>query len=227
MWKFASTFGGENPDVVLVGIGVEVTFEVIEAAAMLHKMVPELRVRVVNVTDLMVLGPYGSHPHALSEEAFESLFTSDKPVHFSYHGYAIELKGLIFGRPNMDRVTVSGYQEEGTTTTPLAVSRHGCLCHGQCIDNWVKMLVLNNLSRYDVARFAVQAVRRKNPNVDAIADKLVQEIDKRVEDFWVYIKENGKGVNRLSPQSSRLLVLTIQQIQMESSTDRYLTRYRA
>jgi len=122
-WKFASTYEGENPDVVLVGIGVEVTFEVIAAAVMLHKMAPELRIRVVNVTDLMVLGPLGSHPHALSNEAFADLFTPDKPVHFSFHGYAIELKGLLFGRPNLDRTNIQGYQEEGTTTTPLAVRR--------------------------------------------------------------------------------------------------------
>jgi xylulose-5-phosphate/fructose-6-phosphate phosphoketolase len=102
---------------------VEVTFEVIAAAAMLHRMIPELRIRVVNVTDLMVLGPPDSHPHALCESAFDDLFTPDKPVHFSFHGYAIELKGLLFGRPNPDRINIQGYQEEGTTTTPLAVRR--------------------------------------------------------------------------------------------------------
>lgn len=107
---------------VLVGIGVEVTFEVVAAAAMLRKMVPELRVRVVNVTDLMVLGPAGSHPHALDDKAFEDLFTVDKRIHFNFHGYSVELKGLLFGRPNLNRISVEGYQEEGTTTTPLAVS---------------------------------------------------------------------------------------------------------
>jgi xylulose-5-phosphate/fructose-6-phosphate phosphoketolase len=122
VWKFASTDEGKDPDVVLVGIGVEITFEVLAAAAMLKKMAPDLRIRVVNVTDLMVLGPAGSHPHALNDEAFEDLFTADKHVHFNFHGYAIELKGLLFGRPNLHRVSVEGYQEEGTTTTPLAVS---------------------------------------------------------------------------------------------------------
>ena len=80
------------PDVVLVGIGVEVTFEVIAAAALLRKEIPALRVRVVNVTDLMILGPFGSHPHALSDQGFESLFTRNKPVIFNYHGYPVELK---------------------------------------------------------------------------------------------------------------------------------------
>jgi xylulose-5-phosphate/fructose-6-phosphate phosphoketolase len=108
VWKFASVDDGVSPDVVLVGIGVEVTFEVIAAAALLRKHVPELRVRVVNVTDLMILAAHASHPHALSNEAFDSLFTRDKPIHFNYHGYPIELKGLLFGRPRLERVSIEG-----------------------------------------------------------------------------------------------------------------------
>ncbi len=88
-----------TPDVVLVGIGVEVTFEVIAAAALLRKEIPALRVRVVNVTDLMILGPHGSHPHSLSDEGFNSLFTSHKPVVFNYHGYPAELKVCLFLSP--------------------------------------------------------------------------------------------------------------------------------
>jgi xylulose-5-phosphate/fructose-6-phosphate phosphoketolase len=93
---------------VLVGIGVEVTFEVIVAAALLRERVPDLRVRVVNVTDLMILSASGSHPHALSEDAFDALFTKNRPVHFNYHGYPIELRGLLFGRPEMGRVSIEG-----------------------------------------------------------------------------------------------------------------------
>ena len=100
---------------------MEVTFEVIAAAALLRQYAPDLRVRVVNVTDLMILSAQGSHPHALTEEAFHSLFTEDKPVHFNYHGYPMELKGLLFGRPGLDRVTIQGYNEEGTTTSPFDV----------------------------------------------------------------------------------------------------------
>lgn len=106
---------------VLVGIGVEVTFEVIAAAALLRKHVPALRVRVVNVTDLMILALEGSHPHALTQEDFDTLFTEDRPVHFNFHGYPIELKGLLFGRSKLDRVTMEGYNEEGTTTSPFDV----------------------------------------------------------------------------------------------------------
>ncbi len=107
---------------VLVGIGVEVTFEVIAAASLLRKYAPDLRVRVVNVTDLMILAATGLHPHALSKNAFNNLFTEDKPIHFNYHGYPIELKGLLFGRPRLDRVSIEGYNEEGTTTSPFDVS---------------------------------------------------------------------------------------------------------
>lgn len=70
----------------------------------------------------MVLGPPGTHPHALSDKAWEELFEKEKRVHFSFHGYAIELMGLLFGRKGLERVSIEGYREEGTTTTPLAVS---------------------------------------------------------------------------------------------------------
>ena len=96
MWKFASTDEGMSPDVVLVGIGVEVTFEVIAAAALLRNVIPALRVRVVNVTDLMILGAYGSHPHALNDVGFDSLFTCHKPIVFNYHGYPVELKVRLY-----------------------------------------------------------------------------------------------------------------------------------
>lgn len=98
------------------------TFEVIAAAALLRKLAPALRVRVVNVTDLMILSSSGSHPHALSDEAFDALFTADRRVHFNYHGYPIELKGLLFGRHGVERVSIEGYREEGTTTSPFDVS---------------------------------------------------------------------------------------------------------
>jgi len=137
-WKFASVDEGVDPDVyvsfpflccppscydyrVLVGIGVEVTFEVIAAAALLRELVPALRVRVVNVTDLMILSTYGSHPHALSDDAFEALFTTDRRVHFNYHGYPMDVNGLL-GERNSGRITVHGYSEEGTTTSPFDVS---------------------------------------------------------------------------------------------------------
>jgi xylulose-5-phosphate/fructose-6-phosphate phosphoketolase len=114
---------------VVVGIGVEVTFEVIAAAVLLRKYAPALRVRVVNVTDLMILAAGGTHPHALSDDDFEALFTRDRAVHINFHGYPIELKGLLFGRPHLERMTLEGYREEGTTTSPFDVSKHFILYH--------------------------------------------------------------------------------------------------
>ena len=84
------------------------TFEVIAAAALLKKHVPALRVRVVNVTDLMILSNDGTHPHSLSRNSFDFLFTEDKPIHFNYHGYPIELQGLLFGRPVQGRTSITG-----------------------------------------------------------------------------------------------------------------------
>ncbi|KAJ7284572.1 phosphoketolase [Mycena rebaudengoi] len=174
VWKFASVDDGINPDVVLVGIGVEVTFEVIAAAALLRKQVPELRVRVVNVTDLMILSPTGSHPHALSSEAFDSLFTADKPVHFNYHSYPIELKGLLFGRPRLDRISIEGYREEGTTTSPF------------------DMMLCNHTSRYDVAIAAVRGGALSNPKVAVSAHEHQSFIAHLAQKERDYIYANGK-----------------------------------
>ena len=151
VFKFASTDSGLDPDVVLVGIGAELTFEVVAAAALLRKLVPELRVRVVNVTDLMILSHEGDHPHALSHDDFAALFTDFKPVHFNYHGYATEIKGLLFGRPNLDRVTIEAYNEEGSTTTPL------------------DMMLRNRVSRWHVAEAAIKggAKGRSRPTTPA------------------------------------------------------------
>ena len=94
VWKFASTDDGLNPDVVLDGIGAELTFEVIAAADILRTEMPELRVRVVNVTDLMILGSFSSHPHALTDDAFDALFTEDVHVHFNYHVSVHQSSGI-------------------------------------------------------------------------------------------------------------------------------------
>ncbi|KAJ5577612.1 Transketolase C-terminal/Pyruvate-ferredoxin oxidoreductase domain II [Penicillium hispanicum] len=147
VWNFCSTDDGLDPDVVLVGIGVELTFEVIAAAALLRQRAPELRVRVVNVTDLMILENEGAHPHALSKQAFDDLFTADRPVHFNYHGYPPELQGLLFGRPQLDRVSIAGYMEEGSTTTPF------------------DMMLLNGTSRFHVAQAAVHGGAKHNKQI--------------------------------------------------------------
>lgn len=160
---------------VLVGVGVEVTFEVIAAAALLRKLIPALRVRVVNVTDLMILAPSGSHPHSLTDDAFDTLFTKDKNVHFNYHGYPIELKGLLWGRPNLDRITMEGYNEEGTTTSPF------------------DMMLCNRTSRFDVAIAAIRGGARVNSKVAVDAHQLSAYVRHLAQKEKAYILENGKG----------------------------------
>ncbi|KAJ2918436.1 hypothetical protein MD484_g1925, partial [Candolleomyces efflorescens] len=174
VWKFASVEEGVNPDVVLVGIGVEVTFEVIAAAALLRKLVPELRVRVVNITDLMILSANGSHPHSLTDEAFRTLFTDDRAIHFNYHGYPKELKSLLWGRPNLDRVTVAGYDEEGTTTSPF------------------DMMLCNHTSRFDVAIAAISGGAKVNPKVAVSAHELCSYLRHQAQKERQYILANGK-----------------------------------
>ena len=177
VWKFASTDEGLNPDVTIVGIGAEMTFEVIAAADLLKKKVPDLRLRTINVTDLMVLGTERSHPHSLSDVDFESLFTEDKPVHFNYHGYPNELKGLLFGRRNMERVTIAAYSEEGSTTTPF------------------NMMLLNGTSRYHVAIQAIKGAAKTNEKVRLALHELTSELEgtiKRTQEY-IYANKTGKS----------------------------------
>jgi xylulose-5-phosphate/fructose-6-phosphate phosphoketolase len=147
IWRKYSTDDGMKPDVVLVGIGVEVTHEVIAASALLRS--EGVRVRVVNVVDLMILGEYGQHPHALTEDAFNSLFTVDKPVLINFHGYPKEVAALLFPRKShvaRSRFVIHGYEEQGTTTTPFS------------------MLRVNHATRFDLASEAVAMVAAMQPD---------------------------------------------------------------
>lgn len=175
VWKFCSTDEGLNPDVVLVGIGTELTFEVIQAAALLRRRIPELRVRVINVTDIMILENERAHPHALSDSTFDALFTPDLPVHFNFHGYATELQGLLFGRPHLERVHIAAYMEEGTTTTPF------------------DMMLVNEVSRFHVAKFAVTGASFKNEKVRLRQQELLAELDHDIRATKKFIIENRKG----------------------------------
>jgi len=174
VWKFASVDGGVDPDVVLVGLGVEMTFEVIAAAALLRKHAPELRVRVVNVTDLMILANTGLHPHSLSEEAFRTLFTDDRPIYFNYHGYPIELKGLLFGRPNLARIAIEGYNEEGTTTSPF------------------DMMICNRTDRFSVAINAIRGGAQFNSKVAVYSHQTCSYLRHLMQKEKEYILANGK-----------------------------------
>ncbi|OJD34820.1 d-xylulose 5-phosphate d-fructose 6-phosphate [Diplodia corticola] len=174
VFKFCSTDSGRDPDVVLVGVGVELTFEVVKAAELLREIAPTLRVRVVNVTDLMVLSLDGSHPHSFGSQAFNALFTSNRPIHFNYHGYRNELAALLFGRPQIDRVTIEAYREEGTTTTPF------------------DMMLANNVSRYHVALRALEGAEQCNRDVRLDFVRLHTDIQHRIVKARQYIYEDGQ-----------------------------------
>ena len=134
------------PDVILASAGDIPTLETLAAAAWLRKHAPSLRVRVVNVVDLMTLFSPREHPHGMSEQAFLELFTADVDVCFSFHGYPGEVHQLLHARPNAARFHVRGYKEEGTTTTPF------------------DMVVLNETSRYHIVMDALRRARRPPPN---------------------------------------------------------------
>lgn len=160
---------------VLVGIGVETTFETVKAAELLRVICPALRVRVINVTDLMVLIAESKHPHALSRERFVELFTADKPVLFNYHGYPTELQGLLFGRPGLERMFVAGYVEEGSTTTPF------------------DMMLVNRVSRFDLAERALNKVAERNGQVRGKLEGYLQPVRERVGKVREFIRGFGKG----------------------------------
>jgi xylulose-5-phosphate/fructose-6-phosphate phosphoketolase len=130
IWSWASTDGGNEPDVVLACAGDTPTLETVAAAALLRQHLPDLRVRVVNVVDLMRLQPDSDHPHGLPDEEFDALFTTSQPVIFAYHGYPWLIHRLTYRRTNHHEMHVRGYKEEGTTTTPF------------------DMVMLNDLDRY-------------------------------------------------------------------------------
>lgn len=175
IWKFASVDDGLNPDVVLVGIGCEVMFEVVVAASILRRKCPALRVRVVNVTDLMILESETLHPHSLTHADFDALFSPDRPIHFNYHGYSNEIKGLLFGRPKLDRVTIECYKEEGSTTTPL------------------DMMLRNCVSRYHIMEAAIRGGAKHNPKVALDMTTLLAETRHQITKVQEHIMATGKG----------------------------------
>jgi xylulose-5-phosphate/fructose-6-phosphate phosphoketolase len=130
IWDWASNDAGDEPDVVMACAGDTPTLETLSAVAMLREHLPELKVRVVNVVDLMRLQPESEHPHGMSDAAFNALFTTERPVIFAYHGYPWLIHRLTYRRTNHGNLHVRGYKEEGTTTTPF------------------DMVMLNDMDRY-------------------------------------------------------------------------------
>jgi xylulose-5-phosphate/fructose-6-phosphate phosphoketolase len=140
IWEWASNDDGGEPDVVLGCCGDVPTLETLAAAAILRERLPDLRVRVVNVVDLMRLQPASEHPHGLSDGEFDSLFTTHRPVVFAYHGYPWLIHRLTYRRTNHRNIHVRGYKEEGTTTTPF------------------DMVMLNDLDRYHLVMDVIDRV---------------------------------------------------------------------
>jgi xylulose-5-phosphate/fructose-6-phosphate phosphoketolase len=119
IWEWASNDKGTEPDVIMACCGDVPTIETLAAVEMLRDLVPDLKVRVINVVDLMTLQPKEEHPHGLSGYDFDTLFTTDKPIIFAYHGYPWLIHRLTYRRTNHKNLHVRGYKEEGTTSTPF------------------------------------------------------------------------------------------------------------
>ncbi len=153
VWEWAGTEDGGAPDVVLACAGDVATLETLGAAWWLRRKAPGLKVRVVNIVDLMALFSPSEHPHGMTHDCFAELFTQDVDVVFAFHGYAGAVHHLLHGRPNPTRFHVRGYREEGTTTTPF------------------DMVVLNETSRFHLASEALRRARRPPPEADLLIDQ--------------------------------------------------------
>ena len=169
IWDWASSDAGGEPDVVLACAGDTPTLETVAAAALLRQHLPELKVRVINVVDLMRLQDETEHPHGLSHGLFDALFTRDKPVIFAYHGYPWLIHRLTYRRANHDNLHVRGYKEEGTTTTPF------------------DMVMLNDMDRFHLVIDVIDRV----PTLGQRAALLRQEmVDERLN-IRRYTREHG------------------------------------
>jgi xylulose-5-phosphate/fructose-6-phosphate phosphoketolase len=157
IWDWASSDAGSEPDVVLACAGDVPTLEVLAAADLIRQHLPELRVRVVNVVDLMRLQPPSEHPHGLADAEFDDIFTSDRPVIFAYHGYPWLVHRLTYRRRNHDNLHVRGYKEEGTTTTPF------------------DMVMLNDLDRFHLVMDVIDRVPGLGTKAAHIRQHMVDE----------------------------------------------------
>ncbi len=171
VWQWASNDDGD-PDVVMACAGDVPTVEALAAVTLLRQYVPDIRIRVVNVVDLMVLQPQSEHPHGLEDRDFDALFTTDRPVIFAWHGYPALIHKLTYRRRNHDNIHVRGYKEEGTTTTPF------------------DMVVLNNLDRYQLALDAIRRIPR-----------FADQVEKATARYWttmerhkLHISEHGEDL---------------------------------
>ena len=170
IWEWASNDSGSEPDVVLACCGDIPTLETLAAAALLRERLPDLKVRVVNVVDLMRLQPTSEHPHGLPDSEFDAIFTTNRPIVFAYHGYPWLIHRLTYRRHNHDNLHVRGYKEEGTTTTPF------------------DMVMLNDLDRFHLAIDVLERV----PGLANSCGPLRQELEDRGLRARAYTREHGE-----------------------------------
>ena len=168
IWQWAGNGDGE-PDVVMACAGDVPTLETMAAVTLLREYVPDIRIRVVNVVDLMVLQPQSEHPHGMEDRDFDELFTADKPVIFAFHGYPSLIHRLTYRRHNHENIHVRGFRDEGTTTTPF------------------DMVVLNNLDRFQLALDAIRRIPRFTDQVE----KATARYWTSMERHKLYISEHG------------------------------------
>lgn len=176
VWEWASNTGGAEPDVVLGCCGDVPTLEVIAAADLLRQYLPDLKVRVVNVVDLMKLQPPKEHPHGLTDAEFDHLFTTDKPVIFNFHGYPWLIHRLTYRRTNHKNLHVRGYKEEGTTTTPF------------------DMCVLNEIDRFKL----VLDVIERTPGLAERAGQVAERMHSKHKEHRAYVTEHGIDMPEVS-----------------------------
>jgi len=172
IWDWASSDGGTEPDVVMACCGDVPTLETLAAVSILREHLPTLKIRLVNVVDLMKLEPQSEHPHGLSDEAFDALFTQNKPVIFAFHAYPWLIHRLTYRRTNHGNIHVRGYKEEGTITTPF------------------DMTVLNDLDRFHLVMDAIDRL----PQLSAKGSDLKQTMQAKLIQHKQYINQNGQDL---------------------------------
>lgn len=171
IWEWASNDDGE-PDVVMACCGDIPTLETLAAVDLLRTLVPDVRIRVVNVVNLMKLQPPEEHPHGLPDREFDTLFTTDRPVIMAYHGYPWLIHRLTYRRTNHDNIHVRGYKEEGTTTTPF------------------DMVVRNDMDRFSLAKDVIERV----PRLGYRAASAMQHLRDRLIDHRAYVHRHGEDM---------------------------------
>ncbi len=169
IWDWASSDAGHEPDVVLACCGDVPTLETLAAVDLLRTHLPELKVRVVNIVNLMKLQPPSEHPHGLPDRDFDAIFTADRPVIFAFHGYPWLIHRLTYRRTNHENIHVRGYKEEGTTTTPF------------------DMCVLNQIDRFNLAKDVIARV----PGLATRAAPISQLLNDRLTDHTNHIRRHG------------------------------------